>query len=569
MSHRVPPTSPDSNSPPSSPSPKKPTFSALPSSKTADFFEGLKELSTHRDTAGLASRIATIFENPDLYGVDEGRRSILHWLTENEKMTENDIETVVKYCPSNMLGELFGPDLEKKTPLHILAGNPNVSAGKIKTLITLCPERSLNSLYWGDVRGDTPLHLLIRNKNLTEEILEVFFATCPDDCLISTFSSNLIKQTPFEILTDLENAEAFSLILLNNAPTWLLLELSIKAELWDDAEDLFREQFEVGDWAVFLREMFKSPVSTAWAVSFMPAFVNEWIATQDVLPEETQKSLLLPLMSADKIRSSLSGSVDRKPLYEKVIVKDSHLSIYDMLMKLREEHVVDEEIIKKHLSKIPLYTLALAARDQDLGPIIFDTMPAMNESQAAVTLPQLKIEDFRRLMEKTGRGYKQAFLLQYATSAQKRDFLHHFNPIPSESYKLEPTKQYLLLLKRVLKQKDNEDLHIEIDQIIKDLTVRLEKVMEEAKLLKVEADPEEPPSELLDALTGEMMKDPVELPDGNVIDFSNIFSLKELGNFYENPFNRKPIKLEELKKRDDLLVKIEDWNRNHPEKFAT
>eukprot|EP00400_MALV-I_sp_L67-5_P000969 gene969-1146_t len=63
------------------------------------------------------------------------------------------------------------------------------------------------------------------------------------------------------------------------------------------------------------------------------------------------------------------------------------------------------------------------------------------------------------------------------------------------------------------------------------------------------------PDEFLDPIMADIMMDPVELPSGNVMDRKNIERIILTDD--ADPFNRQPLKKEDLKPLDDLRTKIE------------
>ncbi|KAL4221583.1 Ubiquitin conjugation factor E4 B [Mactra antiquata] len=72
-----------------------------------------------------------------------------------------------------------------------------------------------------------------------------------------------------------------------------------------------------------------------------------------------------------------------------------------------------------------------------------------------------------------------------------------------------------------------------------------------------ERDYGEIPDEFRDALMDTLMKDPVELPSGNIVDRPII--VRHLLNSQTDPFNRQPLSEEELIPRDDIKQKIMAW----------
>ena len=67
----------------------------------------------------------------------------------------------------------------------------------------------------------------------------------------------------------------------------------------------------------------------------------------------------------------------------------------------------------------------------------------------------------------------------------------------------------------------------------------------------------EAPEEFVDPLTAELMKSPVKLPSGNVVDDSTI--RQHLLNELSDPFSRQPLEPENLEPLPDLKKRIEEW----------
>ena len=67
----------------------------------------------------------------------------------------------------------------------------------------------------------------------------------------------------------------------------------------------------------------------------------------------------------------------------------------------------------------------------------------------------------------------------------------------------------------------------------------------------------EAPEEFVDPLTAELMKSPVELPSGHVVDDSTI--RQHLLNELSDPFSRQPLEPENVKPLPDLKKRIEEW----------
>ena len=67
----------------------------------------------------------------------------------------------------------------------------------------------------------------------------------------------------------------------------------------------------------------------------------------------------------------------------------------------------------------------------------------------------------------------------------------------------------------------------------------------------------EAPEEFVDPLTAELMKSPVKLPSGNVVDDSTI--RQHLLNELSDPFSRQPLEPADLEPLPDLKKRIEEW----------
>ncbi|WAR13927.1 UBE4B-like protein [Mya arenaria] len=72
-----------------------------------------------------------------------------------------------------------------------------------------------------------------------------------------------------------------------------------------------------------------------------------------------------------------------------------------------------------------------------------------------------------------------------------------------------------------------------------------------------ERDYGEIPDEFRDALMDTLMKDPVQLPSGNVVDRPVI--MRHLLNSQTDPFNRQPCREDDLIPREDIKTRIEEW----------
>lgn len=74
---------------------------------------------------------------------------------------------------------------------------------------------------------------------------------------------------------------------------------------------------------------------------------------------------------------------------------------------------------------------------------------------------------------------------------------------------------------------------------------------------QVEQDYGEIPSEYEDPLMSDLMKDPVRLPSGNIVDRSTI--MQHLLSDPKDPFTRQPMSIEDVVPCDDLRAEIEKW----------
>lgn len=94
-------------------------------------------------------------------------------------------------------------------------------------------------------------------------------------------------------------------------------------------------------------------------------------------------------------------------------------------------------------------------------------------------------------------------------------------------------------------------------------SLTFEKVIEEMVILHKELneshmlDTDDIPEEYLDAITSDLMKDPLLLPSGQHVDRSSI--QRHLYSQPTNPFTQTPLKIEECKECPDLKAKIQQW----------
>ena len=78
--------------------------------------------------------------------------------------------------------------------------------------------------------------------------------------------------------------------------------------------------------------------------------------------------------------------------------------------------------------------------------------------------------------------------------------------------------------------------------------------------ININIDEDDAPDEFYDAIMGNIMKDPVKLPSGNIVDKTTI--LQHLKNDTTDPFTRQELKEEDLVYDDKLKKKIEEWKVN-------
>lgn len=90
---------------------------------------------------------------------------------------------------------------------------------------------------------------------------------------------------------------------------------------------------------------------------------------------------------------------------------------------------------------------------------------------------------------------------------------------------------------------------------------KLDALVDAAKAAAASAASEESlgeaPEHFLDALLFNLMKDPVSLPSGHVVERATIE--QHLLNDPTDPFSRQPLTLDQLKPADDLRAEIEAW----------
>jgi len=91
-----------------------------------------------------------------------------------------------------------------------------------------------------------------------------------------------------------------------------------------------------------------------------------------------------------------------------------------------------------------------------------------------------------------------------------------------------------------------------------------QKVPEVAKIQKEQEDDTEVPDEFLDPLLFQVMKDPVNLPSGQIVDRDTIS--RHLLNDPTNPFTRAHLTMEMIVPNPELKIKIEEWQKSRIEK---
>jgi len=91
-----------------------------------------------------------------------------------------------------------------------------------------------------------------------------------------------------------------------------------------------------------------------------------------------------------------------------------------------------------------------------------------------------------------------------------------------------------------------------------------QKVQEVAKIQKEQEDDTEVPDEFLDPLLFQVMKDPVNLPSGQIVDRDTIS--RHLLNDPTNPFTRAHLTMEMIVPNPELKIKIEEWQKSRVEK---
>ncbi len=78
--------------------------------------------------------------------------------------------------------------------------------------------------------------------------------------------------------------------------------------------------------------------------------------------------------------------------------------------------------------------------------------------------------------------------------------------------------------------------------------------------INIHMDQDDAPEEFYDSIMGSIMKDPVRLPSGNVVDKMTI--LQHLKNDTTDPFTRQEMTEEDLVYDEDLKVKIQTYLQN-------
>lgn len=90
-----------------------------------------------------------------------------------------------------------------------------------------------------------------------------------------------------------------------------------------------------------------------------------------------------------------------------------------------------------------------------------------------------------------------------------------------------------------------------------------ESVIEEFKEtlngINIQLDEDNAPEEFYDAIMGHIMKDPVKLPSGNIVDKTTI--LQHLKNDTSDPFTRQEMTLDDLVYDEQLKIRIQNFNK--------
>ncbi len=252
------------------------------------------------------------------------------------------------------------------------------------------------------------------------------------------------------------------------------------------------------------------------------------------------------------------------------------------------------------ITNIAPRTVACALINEDYKNTLLQCVPLMTGRQIKIFIPQLSDEDFFQVTHKL-QGTEKAAVLKAGRLTQVRHWLKEggfvaeylktsqslFALLPSlntdEEKKAWIEKYHHLGLPRTLGMEREKIKQLRaflnherflrmtknIDQVHDDalkLCTEIEEFnREHARIIEAlnEQFKEEVPDELKDHVSLEIMSDPVELPDGTVVDRSTLFLIDS--NQMINPFNRQALTEDQLKPRLDLLAEINTWKVNHPE----
>ena len=223
----------------------------------------------------------------------------------------------------------------------------------------------------------------------------------------------------------------------------------------------------------------------------------------------------------------------------------------------QDENTLIQEV-ESFLSKIPFYSLALAARDPDLQSTVLAYIPAMNELQLAVVLPQLTPEVFLGQLKKNrGRYGAINFLLNAATLEQKKVYLATLQkePFTGNAYAAFYTASESLK-KALLHREEDPEFIREVELFFSSLAKPTPKVILTPEIPKKYQDP----------ISLELMEDPVIVhPSEKIYERSSIeaWILKS---------NRDPLTKAEItfiEPATELKKEIDEWyNRQRPDETA-
>ena len=215
----------------------------------------------------------------------------------------------------------------------------------------------------------------------------------------------------------------------------------------------------------------------------------------------------------------------------------------------QDENTLIQEV-ESFLSKIPFYSLALAARDPDLQSTVMAFIPAMNELQIAVVLPQLTPEVFLGLLkENRGRYGAINFLLNAATLEQKKVYLATLQkePFTGNAYAAFYTASESVK-KALLKGVEDPNFKSEVELFFSSLAKPTPKVILTPEIPKKYQDP----------ITLELMGDPVIVhPSEKIYERSSIEAWILKSN--RDPLTRAEIK--SIEPATELKKEIDEWKK--------